>query len=259
MACCGHQAEVGGIHFRRNRLDGILMNMDMLFSLGLVILGLVLLSVGADRLIIGAVGLARRARISEAVIGATIISAGTSAPELVASLAGAWSGQYGLAVGNVVGSNIFNIGMILGVVGLIAPIAVSREIIRRDWGVMVATTLLLLGGVFAFSQADGSALLPRWFCALLTALFFASVVWSIRSGGSNEETSQETARPFFSLIWIVLGVLLLTGGGWLLVRGAVTLASAVGISDTLIGLTIVAGGTSAPELITSLLAARRGQ
>jgi cation:H+ antiporter len=233
--------------------------MDIFISSSFVLFGLILLILGADRLILGAVGLARRARISETVIGATIIAAGTSTPELVASLAGAWTGHYGLAVGNVVGSNSFNIGLILGLVGLIAPMAVSQEIMRRDWWVMAATSVLLVGFVISTTAADGSGMLPRWFCALLFGLFIVSVWWSIRSGTSQEEAPHDSPGTGTSLLWIALGIALLTGGGWLLVKGAVTLASAAGISDTLIGLTIVAAGTSAPELITSLLAARRGQ
>lgn len=238
--------------------------MGLLLACSALVIGLLLLAAGADRLIHGAVGLARRARVSEAVIGATIVAGGTSAPELVASLTGAWSGHYGLAVGNVVGSNSFNVGLILGVVGLVTPLAVPREILRRDWWVMAAASVALCGFALlaAATGVDGDpdgARLPRWFCALLAASFAACTWWGIRSGAENEDTPHERLPLPAALLWTGLGIAGLCGGGWLLVEGAVGLARLAGMSDTLIGLTIVAAGTSAPELVTSLLAARRGR
>jgi cation:H+ antiporter len=219
--------------------------MDLLLPSLALIFGLVLLTVGADRLIAGACSVARRARLSEAVIGATIIAGGTSMPELVASL----------AVGNVVGSNSFNIGAILGLVALIAPLAVAPVIARRDWWFMAVVSLACCGVAFAFGQ------LPRWACAGFLAGWLGYVFWSVRAcRAAPEEERHEPAMTWpIALFWLALGIVLLTAGGWVLVWGAVGLARSAGISDALIGLTIVAAGTSAPELVTSLLAARRGQ
>lgn len=236
------------------------MPLSLLALLG----GLVLLTVGADRLVEGAVALARRARLSEAVIGATIVAGGTSLPELVASLAGALADQYGLAAGNVVGSNICNIGAILGPVAIIAPLAVGPEIVRRDWWAMIGVSILVVAMAWLSTVGGGadSAALPRWFCLLMLALFTAYVWWSVRSGGATPAEGGDqgpVASWWRSLLWIALGAALLASGGDLLVWGAVRLARDAGISDTIIGLTIVACGTSAPELMTSLIAARRGR
>ncbi len=236
--------------------------MDHLLALGAVIAGLALLTAGADRLIAGAVSIARRLRLSDTVIGATIVAGGTSMPELVASVASAIQGQYGLAVGNVVGSNIFNVGAILGPVGLLAPMAVGAAIRRRDWPIMALVSAVFVGFILltATTGTDGmrQALLPRWFCLLLLAAFIAYVVWSVRNGhGMDGTPAGQVHGPIAAVLWTLAGVAGLALGGHLLVWGSVQSATALGISPTVIGLTIVAGGTSAPELVTSLLAARR--
>lgn len=218
--------------------------------------GLALLTYGADRLISGASTLARRARLSEAVIGATIVAGGTSLPELVASLAGALEGQFGLALGNVVGSNSFNVGAILGPVALVAPLAVARSIARVDWWVMVAAIGLTCVVPFVFGN------IPSWVCGIFITGWLGYVVWSVRSCQGSCQAAHPEENPQsmpVALAWIGLGIALLSGGGKLLVWGAVDLARSAGLSDALIGLTIVAAGTSMPELVTSLLAARRGQ
>jgi len=230
--------------------------MTILLAIGAVIAGLALLTWGADRLILGACAVARRARLSEAVIGATIVAGGTSMPELVASISGALAGQYGLAVGNVVGSNSFNVGAILGLVALVAPMAVAPAIARRDWWFMAAVTIACC------AVAIGLGSIPTWAAGVFLAVWLAYVWWSVRSGHGAEEAAEHPGAPIapaVALLWIALGVALLSGGGWVLVWGSVELARAAGVSDAIIGLTIVAAGTSAPELVTSLLAARRGQ
>jgi cation:H+ antiporter len=227
--------------------------MDLLIAIGALLGGLVLLSFGADRLIAGATGLARRARLSEAVIGATIVAAGTSMPEMVASVSGAWAGQFGLAVGNVVGSNSFNIGLILGLIALIAPMTVATVIARRDVWVMLAAT----AAICAIALICGA--IPRPAAAGLLLAFVGYVVWSLRQDPGGQDADGPTTGIGRSVAFTVIGIVLLTLGGAALVHGAVALAKTAGISDAVIGLTIVAAGTSAPELITSLLAARRGQ
>jgi len=230
--------------------------MSVLFALLALLAGLMLLIVGADRLIGAAVAIARRFRLSEAVIGATIVAGGTSMPELVASLGGALGGQYGLAVGNVVGSNIFNIGVILGLVALITPMQVAPAIARFDWPFMVMTSIACC------AIAAGLGVFPWWACCVFLVVWLGYVAWAVRTGHGVEEAAEQSVAamaPTMMVLWLVAGIALLTGGGWLLVWGSVELARAAGISDAIIGLTIVAAGTSAPELVTSLLAAKRGQ
>ncbi len=230
--------------------------MSLVLACLAVVIGLALLTWGADRLIAGACTVAWRARLSEAVIGATIVAGGTSLPELVASVASALDGQYGLALGNVIGSNICNVGGILGPVALIAPLAVARAIAGRDWWIMAAVSVAFCASAVVFGA------IPSWVCALFLVCWLGYVVWSMRgTHGTDEATDQATALMSVpvALLWISLGVSLLAGGGWVLVWGAVGLAKAAGVSDALIGLTVIAFGTSAPELVTSLVAARRGQ
>ncbi|MCK6488931.1 MAG: calcium/sodium antiporter [Planctomycetes bacterium] len=230
--------------------------MAVLLALIAVAGGLALLTYGADRLIVAAVAIARRLRLPEAVIGATIVAGGTSMPELVASVSGALGGQYGLAVGNVVGSNIFNVGVILALVALVAPLQVAPGIARFDWPFMAAVSaacgaIALVAGVF-----------PQWACCLFLAVWLGYIIWSVRSGHGTEEAAEEPAvarSPAMIALSLVAGIAMLSGGGWLLVWGSVDLARSAGISDAIIGLTIVAAGTSAPELVTSLMAAKRGQ
>lgn len=230
--------------------------MGVLLALLAVAGGLALLTVGADRLIDAAVAIARRLRLPEAVIGATIVAGGTSMPELVASVGGALGGQYGLAVGNVVGSNSFNVGVILGLVALIAPLQVAPAIARFDWPIMAVVSIASC----AIALALG--FFPLWACGAFLAVWLGYIAWSVRSGHGTEEAGEAPVTamsPAMMALWLIAGVALLSGGGWLLVWGSVELARSVGISDAIIGLTIVAAGTSAPELVTSLMAAKRGQ
>ena len=230
--------------------------MSVLLALLAVAGGLALLTVGADRLIDAAVAIARRLRLPEAVIGATIVAGGTSMPELVASVGGALGGQYGLAVGNVVGSNSFNVGVILGLVALIAPLQVAPAIARFDWPIMAAVSIACC------AIALGFGVFPQWACAAFLASWLGYIVWSVRSGHGTEGAAEEPVTamsPAMTVLWLTAGIAMLSGGGWLLVWGSVELARSAGISDAIIGLTIVAAGTSAPELVTSLMAARRGQ
>jgi cation:H+ antiporter len=238
--------------------------MTHLLALSALVAGLALLILGADRLIVGAVALARRLRLSDAVIGATIVAGGTSMPEMVASLASALQGQYGLAVGNVVGSNSANVGLILGAVGVMAPMAVPADIRRRDWPIMALVSLVFVGFILltATTGGDGvrSAMLPRWFCLLFLVGFVAVIAWSVKTGRTSGDMDEPARHgPGMAVTWVLAGIAGLALGGHLLVWGAVRFATAMGVSQTLIGLTIVAIGTSTPELVTSLLAARRRQ
>ena len=232
----------------------------MLLITGSLLGGLILLTAGAEGLIRGAASLARRLGLSPLVIGLTVVAFGTSTPEFVVSLQGALDGRSALALGNVVGSNIGNIGLILGGAALISPLRVQAQIIRLDVPIMVGVSLLLGallwdGGI---SRIEGSLL------AIGIVSYTGMTIALARRGASpNVQEEFEEGIPSQRSIWhdllFVLGGLgFLVGGGQLLVSGAVTIAQQFGVSETVIGLTIVGIGTSLPELATSLLAAVRG-
>ncbi|MDF1565919.1 MAG: calcium/sodium antiporter [Deltaproteobacteria bacterium] len=237
--------------------------MDLL----LLVLGLVLLLGGGEALVRGASGLALLGRLSPAVVGLTVVAAGTSMPELVVSVQAALAGQVGIAAGNVVGSNIFNIGMILGLTALIRPLRIQGQTVRLEWPVMMLASLqlYLLSRDGLVDRVEGGFLL------VALAAFVAYLVWIGRRTAltgelADEETlatasyGQEGARAWgLNLAATALGIAVLAGGASLTVRGATGIAAALGVSDTIIGLTVVAAGTSAPELVTSLVAAWRGR
>ncbi|MEY4699869.1 MAG: hypothetical protein RL326_56 [Pseudomonadota bacterium] len=229
----------------------------MVAMLSLVV-GSVLLIVGADRLVTGASALAKRLGLSQLVIGLTVVAVGTSTPELFVSAAGALQGKTDLAVGNVVGSNIGNILLILGVTGVIVPLAVNARILSFDTPVMIAAAVMVavLGLDGRISRVDGIILL---ICAIA---YLGTSLRSAKGGGDSAREDESPVRtPAFlpSVAWLVVGLCLLGGGAQLVVSGAVELARAAGLSELVIGLTIVAVGTSLPEIVTSILAARRGE
>ncbi|WP_323771127.1 calcium/sodium antiporter [Antarctobacter sp.] len=234
--------------------------MDLLFVLG----GLVALVVGGDVLVRGAVSVARSLRVPPMVIGLTLVGFGTSAPELVTSLQAALTGSPGLAVGNVVGSNIGNVLLILGIAALIAPIAVDTRALRRDGAVLAGATLL---GLWAMAQG----VIPRPTGALFVAAILAYVGTTLlleRRRASDTGalyTAEADLLPMHptrlgrDALLTIGGLVLTVLGARFLVEGAVGIASAMGISETIIGLTVVAIGTSMPELVTSVMAVRRGE
>ena len=228
-------------------------------------LGLVLLVIGAEALVWGASRLAAAARISPLVIGLTIVAFGTSSPELAVSVQSAWIGQADLALGNVIGSNIFNVLFILGVSALITPLAVSLQLIRLDAPIMLGVSLLLVALAW-----DGQ--IGRMDGALLAAGIVAYTLLAVRMGRakSGDQGSEEFREEFgapesgarriaadLALVAAGLGGLVL-GATWL-VDSAISLARALGVSELVIGLTIVAAGTSLPEVATSVMASIRGE
>jgi cation:H+ antiporter len=233
----------------------------------LVLVGLVLLVGGGEVLVRGASGIALSARLTPAVVGLTIVAAGTSMPELVVSVQAAFQGSPGLAVGNVVGSNIFNIALILGVTALIRPLRILGNTVRLEWPVMMlaAFEFHLLARDAMIDRLEGGFLLSA------LVVFVAYVVWIARTSTAPVEQAafEEVATASLGRTGkqavalnvgaVVMGIGLLAGGSTALVRGAVSVASSLGVSDTIIGLTIVAAGTSAPELVTSIVAAWRGR
>lgn len=233
----------------------------MLPSLAAVAAGLIVLVWSADRFVFGAASLARAAGISPLVVGMTIVGFGTSAPELAVSTLAAIQGSNGISIGNIVGSNICNIALILGICAVIRVLEVQSGILRRELpmvlGVSVLLFLLLLDG--SLDRIDG---------LVFAALFIAFVAWSIRTAkrdGSDPLTRGAAAdlppalTTRAALMWIAIGLIALIGASQLLVWGAVNLAAAAGVSDLVIGLTVVAVGTSLPEMATSITGTIKGQ
>ena len=231
----------------------------MILAIVAVILGLAVLVWSADKFVDGAVGIAEFCGMSTLLIGMVIVGFGTSAPELTVSVISASQGNPELALGNAYGSNIANIALILGATALISPILMQRSVIRGDLPILIAVSILSIILVW-----DGSVV--RWNGILLLVVFAVVMGYNtwreMRKGHaevSADEPSNEKKSLGKSILWLVLGLLLLVASSRALVWGAVEIARALGVSDLLIGLTIVAIGTSLPELASSIAAARKGE
>ena len=224
--------------------------MDWLFLLG----GLVGLFFGGEALVRGAVGIARRLAIAPLLIGLTVVGFGTSTPELLVSVDAAWRGVPDIAIGNIVGSNIGNILLIVGLSALIWPIRVLGGTLGRDTAVMMAAALILIP-VFWLGE------MGRLSGALLVAGLIAYLVWAyVKPGEGSADDDPAPMLPLWqAALWVAAGLVALMVGARFLVDGAVSIARSYGISEAFIGLTIVAVGTSLPELATSLIAAFRRQ
>jgi cation:H+ antiporter len=232
----------------------------------LIIGGLALLVVGGDLLVRGAVAVAEKFGISPLLIGLTLVGFGTSTPELVTSVQAAMAGSPGIAVGNIVGSNIANILLILGLSALIFPVAVGSTALKRDGGVVVATAgaLVAVGMFAALSRIVGLLFLAALATYILYAFFQERVATTDQGAAQSKVIAAEAVRGHGRARSIALGlamaigglVLVIFGGNWL-VKGAIALARSYGVSETVIGLTIVAVGTSMPEFVTSVVAAIR--
>lgn len=219
-----------------------------------IVLGVFVVLKGADFLTDGAVSLAQRAGIPEMVIGLTVVALGTSMPELFVSLTSAIQGTTDLAVANVVGSNIFNVLLIAGTAAAVAPMTISKGTVRRDIPVAVGASLILLGfGIYG--------VINRWAGALFVALLIAYMMYAVKTASPDDESEVEDKKltVFGAIIRLVGGLACLVLGSKMFVGGATEVAASLGVSDAIIGLTIVAGGTSLPELATSVVAARKGQ
>lgn len=231
----------------------------MILAIVAVILGLAVLVWSADKFVDGAVGIAEFCGMSTLLIGMVIVGFGTSAPELTVSAISASQGNPELALGNAYGSNIANIALILGATALISPILMQRSVIRGDLPILIAVSILSIVLVW-----DGSVV--RWNGVLLLVVFAVVMGYSIwrelrkaHAENSTDEPSSEKKSLGKSIMWLVLGLLLLVASSRALVWGAVEIARTLGVSDLLIGLTIVAIGTSLPELASSIAAARKGE
>lgn len=219
----------------------------------LLILGICVVLKGADWLTKGAVGLAQRMGVPQIVIGLTIVAIGTSMPEFFVSLMSAINGTPDLAVGNIVGSNIFNALLIVGVAAMVAPIAILHSTVKKDMPIAIFASLLLMGMTIDrhISRIDAAILFA----------FFIAFIWITLRGAKGGDTETQTGKPLSvvkALLLVAIGLLCLVAGSNVFVDNASALAHTMGVSDAVIGLTIVAGGTSLPELATSVVAAKKG-
>lgn len=238
----------------------------MILNITLFVIGLLLVLVGANFLTDGSASIAKRMGLSDFIVGLTIVSMMTSAPELVVSLTGAFTASTEIAIGNIVGSNIANIFIIIGITALIRPIAVERGVLTSEMPIMILASIVLLimgcspwldGTPMLLSRVDGLLLL------IFFILFMRHTIISARSAHPSDPVAKDGAQKKGMPVWRALiytvgglGVLIL-GGNWF-VDGAVGIAKAFGWSDALIGLTIIAIGTSVPELATSVASALKG-
>ncbi|MBQ6286078.1 MAG: calcium/sodium antiporter [Bacteroidales bacterium] len=236
----------------------------MLLNIVLLLAGLVLLILGAEWLVDGSSSIARRAGLSEFLIGMTIIGIGTSMPELVVSLTGAIKGSADIAIGNVVGSNIFNVLLILGVTAIIRPVEMTRDNLRRDIPLNIVSSIILIcfGMQYTLFKVGGSDTINAYEGGIFLLLFAVYMYISLKSG-KNADASQEENEPQRNL-WLSIGMVLaglcaLIYGGNLLVDSACDIARELGLSEKFIAITILAGGTSFPELVTCVVAASKNK
>ncbi|ELA9363581.1 calcium/sodium antiporter [Vibrio parahaemolyticus] len=235
----------------------------MLEAVALLIVGLVLLVWSADKLVFGSAAIARNVGISPLVIGMTILAMGSSAPEMMVSATAAWDGKTDTAVGNVLGSNIANIALILGITALIKPLSISSAVIRRELPLMIAVTVL--AGILLWNSHLG------FYEGVLLFVLFGAFLFAMLQISRKEQKSgdafledQESEIPqgvsnLKAIMWVVIGLILLPLAASLLVDNAVIIAKHFGMSDLVIGLTIIAIGTSLPELAASLAGVLKGE
>ena len=231
----------------------------MILDIGLIVVGFIFLIKGADWLVGGASGLARKHNVSDLVIGLTIVAFGTSAPELVVNSIASIDKHSDIVYGNIIGSNNFNLFLILGTVALIFPVTVQRSMIRKEIPFSLAITLLLL----VLSNAilgQKENILTRFEAFIFLLLFIAFLYYTFTQSAKKENIEAIQTKPMTTAkIWalIVIGLSLLVAGGRMVVTGAENIALDLGISEKIIALTIVAAGTSLPELVTSVVAASK--
>lgn len=242
----------------------------MAIEILLLLAGLALVLIGAEAIVEGASGLARRWGISEFIIGLTIVAIGTSAPEMVVSFISSAEKNSDMAVGNIIGSNIFNTALILGLSAIIAPVAITRGNLRRDIPVNIGiTALLILLGLKKTLFGIGEDGLSRWEGILFLALFVWYMISSfihdkdnrleISDESNGESAAAKPAPLFLALLFVVGGLAALIFGGRLFVNHAQVIAQMAGLSDKFIAITVLAAGTSLPELATSCIAAAKGK
>ncbi|MBR4513356.1 MAG: calcium/sodium antiporter [Lachnospiraceae bacterium] len=247
--------------------------MSTVLNIFLLIVGFVALIKGADMFVDGSAALAKNFKVPGVIIGLTIVAMGTSAPELAVSVSAAAKGSNAIAISNVVGSNLFNMLVVLGVCALISTVPVDKAIIKRDFPFNVILTVLLFlfpsiklitgGELFSTPMStEDAGILARWAGILFLVLFVAYIGYLIYDARKNrvEDEDEIKTMPYWKCaVFIVVGIACIVAGGQLVVENAKAIARTFGMSETLIGLTIIAVGTSLPELVTSVVAAKKGE
>jgi K+-dependent Na+/Ca+ exchanger family protein len=233
----------------------------MILNVLFILVGIVLVLWGADRLTDGAVAVAEKMKMPQIVIGLTIVAMGTSMPEFCVSLVSALKGTTDLAVGNIVGSNIFNTLLIVGVSAWVAPMTILKSTVRKDIPFALFASVILL-----VMCLDGN--ISRLDAGILFVLFLVFMYVTLKGAKTKDDDTtdktdsiEDNKKPmatWLSIVWIIVGLVCLIGGSNLFVEGATKVAEHIGVSEAVIGLTIVAGGTSLPELATSVVSARKG-
>ena len=233
--------------------------MEMLKAIGILLVGFVLLIKGADFFVEGSSNVAKKLRIPSIIVGLTIVAMGTSLPELAVSATASLAGNNAIAISNVVGSNMFNLIVVCGACALFAPLAISKEILKKDFPIAIGCgVLLLVMGIIGMEvcRIDG-VVLCILFITYISILVRAAL--KARAATKDEEVVEKTIPVWLCIIYIVGGIAAIKFGGDFVVNGAVTIAGKLGLSENLIGLTIVAVGTSLPELVTSIVASRKNE
>ena len=246
--------------------------MDMFRNIALLIAGFILLIKGADFFVEGSSSIAKLLKVPGIVIGLTVVAMGTSLPELSVSVSAAINESNEIAISNVVGSNIFNLIVVLGVCALFTKVPVDKQVLRRDYPFLIIITAALVFFMADFLkpwadvEENSAGILSRLNCIIFLALFIGYLVFTVRSALRDRknhlkaENNQEKPHSLIiSIIFIVCGVIAIKFGGDFVVDSAKYIALNIGMSETLVGLTIVALGTSLPELVTSIVAARKGE
>jgi cation:H+ antiporter len=233
--------------------------MEMLKAIGILLVGFVLLIKGADFFVEGSSTVAKKLRIPSIIVGLTIVAMGTSLPELAVSTTASLAGNNAIAISNVVGSNLFNLIVVCGSCALFAPLAISKDILKKDFPIAIGCgVLLLVMGIIGMEvcRIDG-IILSVLFITYISILVRAAL--KARANTKDEENVGKTIPVWLCIIYIVGGIAAIKFGGDFVVDGAVTIAGKLGLSENLIGLTIVAVGTSLPELVTSIVASRKNE
>ena len=233
--------------------------MEMLKAIGILLVGFVLLIKGADFFVEGSSTVAKKLRIPSIIVGLTIVAMGTSLPELAVSATASLAGNNAIAISNVVGSNMFNLIVVCGSCALFAPLVISKDVLKKDFPIAIGCgVLLLVMGIIGMEvcRIDG-IILCVLFVTYISILVRAAL--KARATTSEEEKPKKMIPVWLCLIYIVGGIVAIKFGGDFVVDGAVTIASKIGLSENLIGLTIVAVGTSLPELVTSIVASRKNE
>ena len=231
---------------------------NIIFDFILVFLSIIMLWKGADWLVDSAAEIAHSLKVSDLIIGLTVVAFGTSAPEFAVTISAAFTGQTDISIGNVIGSNIFNLGFILGGTAIIRPISTSPKLFYRDGFFLLITTAMIFLLFFGFNGYDGNDSYSKIEGGFLFALLFCYIIFLFIKKDPPEEVHPEMAN-YKSYIFLLIGLFMIVFGGHLMVKHASNIASYFGVSDWVIAVTIVAAGTSAPEFATSITAALKGR